>query len=102
VHTRRGAAADVLAAWRARLGDDMWIVTGEEAVAAGWFGGGMRDEVRRRVGDVVAAAHGPVGVVQRAVDPAQARMRGHHGSLTTAEQLVPLLVTGFVTGRVAS
>lgn len=102
VHTRRGAAADVLAAWRARLGADMWIVPGEEAVAAGWFGDGMRDEVRRRVGDVVAAAHGPVGVVQRAVDPAQTRMRGHHGSLTAAEQLVPLLLTGPVTGPAAS
>jgi hypothetical protein len=92
VHTRGGAAGDVLAAWRARLGDAMWVVPGEQAIEDGWFGPGMRDEVRRRVGDVVAAAFGPVGVVQRAVDPAQPRLRGHHGSLTTAEQLVPCLL----------
>jgi hypothetical protein len=92
VHTRRGAADDVLAAWQARLGDAMWVLTGEQAIADGWFGPNMPDEVRRRVGDVVAAAFGPVGVVQRAVDPAQPRMRGHHGSLTAAEQLVPCLV----------
>jgi hypothetical protein len=40
----------------------------------------------------VAAAFGPVGVVQRSVDPAQGRFVGHHGSLTSAEQLVPLLL----------
>jgi|GEM_PF-5100599 len=40
----------------------------------------------------VAAAHGRVGIVQRGVDPAQARLNGHHGSLTLAEQLVPLPV----------
>ena len=44
------------------------------------------------MGDIVAAAYGLVGIVQREVDPAQARLNGHHGSLTPAEQLVPLLV----------
>jgi hypothetical protein len=39
----------------------------------------------------VAAAHGRIGVMQRAVDPAHARMRGHHGSMTAREQLVPLI-----------
>jgi hypothetical protein len=32
-----------------------------------------------------------VGVVQREVDPTQALLIGHHGSLTPAEQLVPFL-----------
>jgi hypothetical protein len=92
VYAEKGAADDVLAAWRAVLGDSMWVVPGEQAIAEGWFGPDMPGEYRRRVGDVVAAAFGPVGVVQRSVDPAQARMRGHHGSLTSAEQLVPCLV----------
>jgi hypothetical protein len=91
VHTRRGAAGDVLAAWRGVLGHAMWVVGGEEAIAAGWFGPEVHDEVRPRVGDVVAAAHGPVGVVQREVDPTQALLTGHHGSMTSAEQLVPFL-----------
>jgi Type I phosphodiesterase / nucleotide pyrophosphatase len=91
VHTQRGAAGDVLAAWRGVLGHDMWVVPGEEAIAAGWFGPEVHDEVRPRVGDVVAAAHGPVGVVQREVDPTQALLTGHHGSMTPAEQLVPFL-----------
>jgi Type I phosphodiesterase / nucleotide pyrophosphatase len=91
VHTRRGAAGDVLAAWRGVLGHAMWVVGGEEAIAAGWFGPEVHNEVRPRVGDVVAAAHGPVGVVQREVDPTQALLTGHHGSMTSAEQLVPFL-----------
>lgn len=91
VHTEPGAADDVLAAWRAVLGDRMWVVSRDEAVAAGWFGPGVADRVLPRIGDVVAAAHGRVGVMQRAVDPAHARMRGHHGSMTAREQLVPLV-----------
>jgi hypothetical protein len=92
VHTERGAAGDVLGAWRALLGDAMWVVPREEAVAAGWFGPHVPDQVRPRIGDVVAAAYGPVGVVQREVDPTQALLTGHHGSMTAAEQLVPMLL----------
>ena len=91
VHTRKGAAADVLAAWRGLLGHEMWVVGGEEAVAAGWFGPEVSDDARARIGDVVAAASGPIGVVQREVDPTQAALTGHHGSMTPAEQLVPFL-----------
>jgi hypothetical protein len=91
VHAQRGAAADVLAAWQGLLGHAMWVVPGEEAVAAGWFGPQVSDEVRGRIGDVVAAAFGPIGVVQREVDPTQAVLTGHHGSMTPDEQLVPFL-----------
>ncbi len=91
VHAKRGAAGDVLDTWRALLGHAMWVVPGEEAIDAGWFGPDLPDRLRPRVGDVVAAAYGPVGVVQRAVDPTQASLTGHHGSLTSAEQLVPFL-----------
>jgi hypothetical protein len=91
VHTQRGAADDVLAAWRGLLGHAMWVVPGEEAIAAGWFGPEVTDDARARIGDVVAAAHGPIGVVQREVDPTQAILTGHHGSMTPAEQLVPFL-----------
>ena len=42
--------------------------------------------------DVIAAAREPVAVVQRDSDGLMAALIGHHGSLTPAEQLVPLLV----------
>jgi Type I phosphodiesterase / nucleotide pyrophosphatase len=92
VHARAGAEADVLAVWRAVLGDRMWIATRDEAIDAGWFGPRVADGVGERIGDVVAAASGPVGVFQRDVDPLQSQLVGHHGSMTPAEQLVPFLL----------
>ena len=92
VGTEPGGTEDVLSAWRSTLGDRMWVWTREEAIADGIFGPRVTDRARERMGDIVAAAYGQVGIVQRDVDPAQARLNGHHGSLTPAEQLVPMLV----------
>ncbi|MBV8084190.1 MAG: alkaline phosphatase family protein [Chloroflexi bacterium] len=86
-----GAAQDVLGAWREEVGDRMWVLSRDEAIEAGWFGPWVADEVRARIGDVVAAASGPIGIFQRTIDSGQAGLVGHHGSLTPAEQLVPLL-----------
>ena len=90
VYTRDGAVADVVEAWRAELGARAVVVQREEAIAARWFGPLVADDVRPRIGDVVAAFVGPGGVVQRAVDPMQVSFRGHHGSMTDAELRVPL------------
>jgi hypothetical protein len=92
VSTEPGATGDVLSAWRSKLGDRMWVWTREEAISTGIFGPSVSDPARERFGDIVAAAYGRVGIVERNVDPAQARLVGHHGSLTPEEQLVPLLV----------
>lgn len=92
VGTEPGATDDVLSAWRSKLGDRMWVWTRDDAIATGIFGPKVTDRARERMGEIVAAAHGQVGIVQRQVDPAQARLNGHHGSLTLAEQLVPLLI----------
>jgi hypothetical protein len=92
VHTWPGARDDVLAAWREELGDRMWVLSKEEAIAAGWFGPSVSEWVLPRIGDVVAAAFGPVGVFQREVDPLQATLIGHHGSLTPVEQRVPFIL----------
>ena len=91
VYTRPGATDDVLAAWRATLGDDAWVVSRAEAVADGWFGP-VGDRVRDRIGDVVVALRGSAAVVRREAEPYLSSFPGQHGSLTPAEQLVPLLV----------
>jgi predicted AlkP superfamily pyrophosphatase or phosphodiesterase len=91
VYAEDGAAQDVLATWRTALGERVLVVTGEEAIEAGWFGPKVLDRVRPRIGDVVAVAREPVGVFQRDVDPLQAGLVGHHGSLTPVEQLVPFI-----------
>lgn len=92
IMTVPGARDDVLETWRSILGDRMWIWTREEAIATGIFGPAVTAAARERIGDIVAAAFRRVGIVQRDVDPAQARLNGHHGSLTAEEQRVPLLV----------
>jgi predicted AlkP superfamily pyrophosphatase or phosphodiesterase len=92
VYTDRGAAADVVATWRETLGARAWVVTRDEAIEAGWFGPQVAHTVRPRIGDVVAAARGSAAMVRRTVEPGESALVGHHGSLTPAEQLVPLLV----------
>lgn len=91
VYARPGAAADVLATWQQMLGDHAWTVTGEQAVAEGWFGA-VADGMRTRIGDVVVAMRGGAAIVRSEAEPLISRMTGQHGSLTPEEQLVPLLV----------
>jgi hypothetical protein len=52
----------------------------------------VSDDVRPRIGDVVAAARGSASMVRRTAEPLESSLIGHHGSLTTAEQRVPLLL----------
>jgi hypothetical protein len=74
------------------LADGAWVGSRDEAIEMGWFGYEIRDEVRLRIGDVVMASAQPLGVFQGHVDPVQARLLGHHGSLTPDEALVPFLL----------
>ncbi|HUR72689.1 MAG TPA: alkaline phosphatase family protein [Sporichthya sp.] len=93
VHAVPGAAADVLAAWRARLTDGWVVLSRAEAVAAGWFGP-VDGPVLERIGDVVAIATGAGSVVATSSEPKfLAKMIGMHGSLSEDELLVPLLQT---------
>jgi hypothetical protein len=92
VYVRPGATGEVLAAWRERLGASTWVLSREEAIELRWFGPTVSDAARGRIGEVIAAAHGPVGVVQPSVLSVEAMLIGHHGSLTAEEQLVPLLM----------
>ncbi|MHC1558009.1 alkaline phosphatase family protein [Actinomycetospora sp. C-140] len=87
-----GALDDVTAAWRAELGDAAWVRTRDEAIDDGWFGPKVTDAARGRIGDVVAAAQGNWTLVRSRIEPMETALVGHHGSLTDAEQKVPLLL----------
>jgi hypothetical protein len=91
VYARPGAAADVLAAWREILGARAWVASRDEAIAAGWFGE-VAEHLKPRIGDVVAAPAGPWAMVATRAEPHESALIGMHGSLTTADQLVPHLV----------
>jgi Type I phosphodiesterase / nucleotide pyrophosphatase len=91
VYARRGAAADVLATWRGVLGDAALVVSGEEAVAQGWFGPASK-RVADRIGDVVVVARGGTAIVRSAAEPGLSVLPGQHGALSAEEQWVPLLL----------
>jgi len=92
VYAEPGAADDVLAGWRSRLGELAWVAPREEAVAAGWFGPVRDERTLRRIGDVVVAMRGDAAVVRTRAEKILARLVGQHGSLTGTEQEIPLLL----------
>jgi hypothetical protein len=94
LYTESGATHDVLAAWRAALGSRAEVLTREDAITRGWFGPVVADHIRPRIGDVIVAALGQTTVVRSKAVPPESEHIGSHGSVTSAEQLVPFLVFG--------
>jgi hypothetical protein len=90
VYAEPGAAADVLATWRERLGDRATVLSRAEAVDAGWFGH-VAGRVEPRIGDVVAACTGTTVITRAATEPVLSELVGQHGALTEDELLIPLL-----------
>ncbi|MEV0229706.1 nucleotide pyrophosphatase/phosphodiesterase family protein [Nonomuraea sp. NPDC050786] len=91
VYAERGAGKDVLEAWRDTLRDKAWVVSRQEAVESGWFGPRVRDAWLERIGDVVAVPHTDLAITAPTRNPIEALFIGYHGSMTAAEQHVPLL-----------
>ncbi|MGJ7418079.1 alkaline phosphatase family protein [Streptomyces sp. NPDC003444] len=91
VYAVRGAEADVLTCWREVVGEQFWVAGRDEAIALGWFGDEVDERVYGRIGDVVVAAHDDVAITASVNEPHESAMAGMHGSMTPAEQLVPLL-----------
>ncbi|MEV7289822.1 nucleotide pyrophosphatase/phosphodiesterase family protein [Streptomyces sp. NPDC093252] len=94
VYALPGAETDVLTCWREVLGDRFWVASRDEAIDAGWFGPQIDERVYARVGDVLAAARDDVLIIASEREPKESAMVGNHGSLTPAEQFVPLLEVG--------
>jgi Type I phosphodiesterase / nucleotide pyrophosphatase len=91
LYCRGGAVEDVASAWREELGERAEVLTRDEAVDRGWFGP-VAPVVRPRLGDVMVAARDDFSVMSTAMFPYETRLVGLHGSLTSAEMLVPVLV----------
>ncbi len=84
----------VRARWAEVLGDRVALLSRDEAIACGWFGPTVSEQARRRIGDLIAVAvSDEVAVVRRKAESRSAGLVGHHGALTGAELLVPLLST---------
>jgi hypothetical protein len=96
VYAEPGAADDVLATWRGVLGERAWVMSREEAIKDGLFGTPVSNEMVDRIGDVVAACVGTWAIVATEAEPLESSLVGMHGSLTSAEQLVPMLTPAVV------
>jgi len=90
LYCRPGAEGDVHRRWAGVLGDRAWVVSREQAVADGWFGP-VDSRFAARIGDVIVAPCGPSAIVATKTEPRESALCGMHGSLTQADQLVPLL-----------
>lgn len=92
VYTERDEAEPVLERWRARLGSEFAVLSRAEVIERGWFGPTVNTHAQERIGDVIAVATGDSALIRRSAEPLQSILVGHHGSLTSAELHVPLLV----------
>jgi hypothetical protein len=92
LHARPGAAEELLAAARTAHGGDAWVKSRQELVDGGWFGSVVSPPVAARLGDVALMAKSLVSFVD-AADSGPYPLVCRHGSLTSAEMLVPLLAS---------
>jgi predicted AlkP superfamily pyrophosphatase or phosphodiesterase len=90
LHVRPGSLDDAVAVAEEAHGDEAWVVTRQQMVEDGWFGGPLRADFARRLGDVALVAHAPVAFLDPA-DTGETRLMSRHGSLTAAEVAVPFV-----------
>jgi len=93
LHARPGMEGRLIETARDLYADQAWIRTRDEATKEGWFGGPLSSDASTRLGDVVLAPFEPVAFLDPA-DVGEVKLRSRHGSLTSAEMLVPLLAAG--------
>lgn len=91
VYAQRGAARDVLAIWSERLEGVAEVRSRERAIAEGWFGSQVDDAIAARIGDVVVAMRADWAITASKRENIESKLVGMHGSMTDAEQLIPLL-----------
>lgn len=88
LHAKEGRNADLAAAAEASHGNSAWVRTLEQILDEEWFGPAMNTDVRDRLGDVALLPFDPIAF-EDPQDSGPFELIGRHGSLTSAEMLVP-------------
>ena len=88
---RSGSASELVAGFNERYGDQAWVVTREQTIDEGWWGPRLTDQAAAMLGDVALVAREPVAFLDPA-DTGPFVLQSRHGSLTSAEVMVPLVV----------
>jgi Type I phosphodiesterase / nucleotide pyrophosphatase len=92
LHARPGAAHELQEAALAAHQDVAWVMSRQELIDGGWFGPVVSPPVAARLGDVALITKAPISFLDPA-DSGPYPLVCRHGSLTSAEMLVPLLAT---------
>ena len=90
LHARPGAADELLAAAQGAHRDVAWVMSRQELIEGGWFGSVVSPPVAARLGDVALITKAAMSFLDPA-DSGPYPLVCRHGSLTSAEMLVPLL-----------
>ena len=90
LHAKSGGSADLLSAATEHHGDVAWVISREQAIADGWFGAVVSPPIAARYGDVAMVPFAPISF-DDPIDGSGHPLVCRHGSLTSAEMLVPLL-----------
>ncbi len=91
LHAAPGESADLLRAATEHHQDVAWVVSKEQALDECWFGPKVLPGPLSRLGDVALVPFEPIAF-EDPDDTGPFRLKGRHGSMTSAEVLVPLLV----------
>ncbi|MDJ0396107.1 alkaline phosphatase family protein [Rhodococcus sp. G-MC3] len=92
LYTRQGATADVHDTWLQLLEGRFTVVTRDDAIERGWFGPRVTEDAYGRIGDLLAVANDCSALIRSQAESNASKLIGHHGSLTSAELLVPAIV----------
>jgi hypothetical protein len=93
LHAKPGRAAALLDAAVAAHSELAWIYSRDELVDRRIFGPPPSSAVLDRLGDVALVPFEPVAFIEP-TDGGSVSLIGRHGSLTSAEMRVPLLIGG--------
>lgn len=90
--TNEAGRLEVKRAWHREFGSKAWVLTRQEAIERGYFGP-IIPEHAARLGDLMILAAESIAFYDgRRVAPMAFDMVGQHGSLTSGERYVPLLM----------
>lgn len=81
----------VIERWRNEVGDDAWVGSRDDVLAAGLFGPEPDPALTGRIGDIVVVGRGEASVIRSDGEMVMSNLPGQHGALTDEELLVPVL-----------
>jgi predicted AlkP superfamily pyrophosphatase or phosphodiesterase len=90
LHARPGRAEPLYEVATRHHAHEAWVMTRQQVIDDGWFGPTVTEAARHRLGDVALVARDLVAF-HDPDDTGPYVLVGRHGSLTSAEMLVPLL-----------